>query len=416
MSEMEKILASSKISPDSGSLGALRERAAAEAIEQGIPSRRSEAWRYAELGWIGERDWVQAAITKQPANSAPTPLLAGSDQIVLGDMASMVSSTEGIHLESLPALLAGPEAWPVGAERLGENGFGALNGARFSDGAFIRTKVEAEGIVELVNTPIQGPANSAILRHVVHLGARSHLTLIERAEPSNRTFWTDSMLFAKLAEGARLTHIRLLDMGDEGIGTSAIEVDLAAGSQYHLVTIAASGRVIRQDVRVRMAGEGAVFGMDVLSLAQDGSVRDIVARVDHLVPDCTSRQRVRSVLGAKSRANYLGTVYVAEGASGTDASQSAKAIMLARSAEANTKPELLIYADDVKCAHGATVGELDAEALFYLMSRGISPTDARAMLVEAFLTRLIDDLEPELLRQHVATMVSERVPAAGDDA
>jgi Fe-S cluster assembly protein SufD len=137
---------------------------------------------------------------------------------------------------------------------------------------------------------------------------------------------------------------------------------------------------------------GAQFELGVANIGAGDSNNEVVTIVRHLEPDAVSRQTVRSVLGDKATGSYLGKVAVARGADGTDAEQSVKAILLDRGATANAKPELEIYADDVKCAHGATVGELDAQQLFYAMSRGLDPASARALLLEGFIGGLWDVL------------------------
>ncbi len=181
-----------------------------------------------------------------------------------------------------------------------------------------------------------------------------------------------------------------LPSGDP-IAIRRVELVVEAGASARIFALnnaSLYGR-IELDISLR---EGAHFEFHAANIGGAQSTNEIVTTVRHLEPDATSRQTVRSVLGGKAIGSYLGKVAVARGADGTDAEQSVKAILLDRGASANAKPELEIYADDVKCAHGATVGELDAQQLFYAMSRGLDPASARALLLEGFIGGLWDSL------------------------
>ena len=171
-----------------------------------------------------------------------------------------------------------------------------------------------------------------------------------------------------------------------------ILLDEGASAQIFALNNASIYGRIELDVSLR---RGAQFELNAAIIGAGNSNNEIVTTVRHLEPDAVSRQTVRSVLGEKAVGTYLGKVAVARGADGTDAEQSVKAILLDRGASANAKPELEIYADDVKCAHGATVGELDAQQLFYAMSRGLDPASARALLLEGFVGGLWDSLGPD---------------------
>ncbi len=181
-----------------------------------------------------------------------------------------------------------------------------------------------------------------------------------------------------------------LPSGDS-IAIRRVEIMLDEGASAHIFALGNAptyGR-IELDVSLR---RGAHFEFHAATIGAGNSNNEIVTTVRHLEPDAVSRQTVRSVLGGKAVGSYLGKIAVARGADGSDAEQSVKAILLDRGASANAKPELEIYADDVKCAHGATVGELDAQQLFYAMSRGLDPASARALLLEGFVGGLWNSL------------------------
>ena len=172
----------------------------------------------------------------------------------------------------------------------------------------------------------------------------------------------------------------------EGGGAVArhLVITLEAGASYDLRILNAEASFGRLAIDARL-GEGAEFTLGAAQLGAGAQVLEIVTEVHHLAPDATSRQVIRSVLAGESTGTYLGKVAVARGAIGTDSEQSVRAMLLDRTATANAKPELEIYADDVKCAHGCAVGELDAGALFYLASRGLPPAEAKKLMLQAFV-------------------------------
>ncbi|MEO6716041.1 MAG: SufD family Fe-S cluster assembly protein [Novosphingobium sp.] len=187
----------------------------------------------------------------------------------------------------------------------------------------------------------------------------------------------------------------------EGTVARHLVIELEAGATFDLRILncgAAFGR-IAVDVRL---GEGASFTLGAAQLGTDAQVLEVVTEVSHDAPNATSRQIVRSVLAGRATGTYLGKVAVARGANGTDAAQSVRAMLLSRTATANAKPELEIYADDVKCAHGCAVGELDAQGLFYLESRGLPPELAKQMMLQAFIAEAFSGAADEERLQALA--------------
>jgi Fe-S cluster assembly protein SufD len=176
---------------------------------------------------------------------------------------------------------------------------------------------------------------------------------------------------------------------DDAITIEDHEIEVGAGASAAFRVVVAGGRLGRVFIKVRLA-EGAHFALSGAIVGGGDSTNEIVTRILHAEPDATSTQTVRAILGQRATGSYLGKVAVARDAQGTDGSQSVKAMLLDRTATANLKPELEIYADDVKCAHGATVGELDAQSLFYLAQRGLPPAEAKALLLRAFVGGLFD--------------------------
>jgi Fe-S cluster assembly protein SufD len=184
-----------------------------------------------------------------------------------------------------------------------------------------------------------------------------------------------------------------LPSGDE-VDVRRVELVLEAGAAANIFALNNAPRYGRIELDVTLH-EGADFAFHAANIGGGNSTLEVVTTVRHVEPNATSRQTVRSVLGGKAVGSYLGKVAVARSADGTDSVQSVKAMLLDRGATANAKPELEIYADDVKCAHGATVGELDREQLFYAAARGLDPASARALLLEGFVGGLWDEIEGE---------------------
>ena len=184
-----------------------------------------------------------------------------------------------------------------------------------------------------------------------------------------------------------------LPSGDE-VEVRRVEMTLEAGATARIFALNNAARYGRIELDVTLH-EGADFSFNAANIGGNTATLEIVTTIRHVDPSATSRQTVRSVLGGKAVGSYLGKVAVARGADGTDSEQSVKAMLLDRGATANAKPELEIYADDVKCAHGATVGELDKNQLYYAAARGLDPASARALLLEGFVGGLWDDIDGE---------------------
>jgi Fe-S cluster assembly protein SufD len=200
-----------------------------------------------------------------------------------------------------------------------------------------------------------------------------------------------------VAKGENAAQHFLQQSGDDAVVVRDYVIEIAeeASLGFHLLNIGGKLGRVTFDVTLQ---KGARFDFNAAIIGGGEQTLEIITRLNHVAPGATSRQTVRSVLGGQATGSYLGKIAVARGANGTDAEQSVKAMLLDRTATANAKPELEIFADDVKCAHGATVGELDKTALFYCASRGIDPDAARTLLLQAFIAGLFDDMTDEAER------------------
>lgn len=213
-----------------------------------------------------------------------------------------------------------------------------------------------------------------------------------------------------VAAGETASRQLILEAGDPNVAVKTLSVHLEKDARFALHCLAIAADYGRIAVEVTL-GEGAHFELGGAILGTGNQTLEIVTDVRHAEPGGTSNQTVRSVLGSKATGSYLGKVAVARDAQKTDASQSVKAMLLDRTATANAKPELEIFADDVKCAHGATVGELDKAALFYMASRGITPAEARALMLQAFIADAFVSLEDDAAREVIEKRALEVLEA-----
>jgi Fe-S cluster assembly protein SufD len=228
-------------------------------------------------------------------------------------------------------------------------------------------------------------------RHRIRLGEGARLTLIEVSTGTGRYLHNPSFAVS-LGKGATLTHLRLQDEDMEAFHLSTLHVTIDAGANYDSFALTLGARLARMQVHARLTGPGASAHLNAAQLLSGQQHADFTTIVSHEAPSCASRQTVKNVLAGHSRGVFQGRIEVARHAQKTDGYQMNQALLLSPHAEVDSKPELQIHADDVKCSHGATVGELDSEQLFYLRSRGIPDAQARSILVRAFLAEAFDPI------------------------
>jgi Fe-S cluster assembly protein SufD len=219
------------------------------------------------------------------------------------------------------------------------------------------------------------------------------------------TYLLNTVAEIHVAEGATLTHIRLQDEAASAFHVSTTYADIEAGATYDSFTLNLGARLSRTEVHAQLTGKGGVAHLNAAQLLTGSQHADFTSVVGHTAPGCQSRQTVKNVLAGKSRGVFQGKIEVARQAQKTDGYQMNQALLLSPFAEVDSKPELEIFADDVKCSHGATVGELDAEQMFYLRSRGVPEAEARSILVRAFLAEALDAVADETIRARLEAAV-----------
>ena len=277
----------------------------------------------------------------------------------------------------------------------------------------------------LIYPPVMGAAENltgcdaviawSLGAHLV-LEAGAQASLIERyVSLGEALYCTNSVLELSLGRDAVLKHQRIQTESANAFHIAGLYLSLGAGSRYQCVTVGLGAAWARTDLNVRFAGEHAECDLQGLYLAGDRQLMDFHLDVDHRLPQCSSRENFKGILYGKGRAVFDGRVYVAKDAQRTDAAMSNRNLLLSEGAEVDTKPQLEINADDVKCSHGTTVGQIEPEQLFYLRSRGLSAPLARRMLCLGFAGEILDCLTPDALRDQVAEQVGSRLELAPID-
>jgi Fe-S cluster assembly protein SufD len=294
--------------------------------------------------------------------------------------------------------------------------FSALNTAGLDDGLVILVPAGAriDRPIEIIHLSVgMDEPRVAQPRHLVVLEDGASARLIERYVSLGESLYcTNSVLELTLGRGAELEHTRVQLESPNAFHITGLYLSQEAQSRYRGVNIGLGSAWARTDLVTRFAGEHAECDLKGLYLAGDRQVMDYHLDIDHGVPNCASREGFKGILYGKGRAVFDGRIHVAKNAQKTDAQLSNRNLLLSRNAEVDTKPQLEIFADDVKCSHGTTVGQIEPEMLFYLRSRGIAAPLARRMLCLGFAGEIIDALGGEALREHVAEEVGRRLESA----
>ena len=403
-------------------------RAGRERFEAlGLPTTRLEDWRYTSLSGLLPHAFAAA--------DAEAPLPAEALRRLAGPAAGpRLTFVNGRYRPSLsdpgrlpPGAFAGSLAQAL-RERPGEveahlgrlaplqdHAFAALNAAAFEDGAAVLwpERVSHEGPVELVFVTVAaGSAPVAVLpRVLVVAGAGSELSVAEsHLGLSGGPTLAAAVTEVVVGEGARVDHYRIQDEAPGAFHLGSLASRQAEGSWFATHAVALGAALSRSEVRAVLAGEGGEARVNGLYLASGRQLVDNLSLVEHARPRCTSRETFKGVLDGESRAVFGGRIRVLEGAQKSDAYQLNSNLLLSEGAEVDTKPQLEIFADDVRCGHGGTVGQLDEDALFYLRSRGIARERARGLLIYAFAAEMVELVRPRALRDRVARLVAARLP------
>jgi len=409
-------------------LAKIREDAANTFRVTGVPTPRMEDWKYTNLKALDALELVFAARPADvgadtlPAKLGDGPRLVFVDGRFRADLSDSLEIGEGIRLASLADMLsADPGFIEPRLAGFGDNAPGApmlaLNGAFQEDGYVIALDANADAgaAIEILFWDTAGEAAAVRQpRNMIVAAANSRAEIIERhmGAGSSRQFFNGATLVT-LDAGAAIGHYRVQSQGAGSVHVNTIRTRIEADARYESFILAEGGDVARDEVQVGLMAAGAYARLDGIYLADGAQVLDNTTTTRHAAPNTTCQETYKGALDGTARAVFQGAIRVEPGADGTDAQMSNKTLLLSDDAEIDTKPQLEIYADEVKCAHGATTGELDAEAMFYLRSRGIPEIEARGILVEGFLDEVTEAMGDtpfaHLVRGHVAAWVGRGV-------
>lgn len=353
------------------SFRSLRAEAFAVFSELGFPAVKSEDWKYTNVAPIAKESW---------ATQAFRPDFSPADE------------------------KSGEMLRAFGFQR---NGFTALNLA-FADVRVIHIKKDTS-VAEPIELHFAADENSAIFPHILIVAeAGSKATIVESYATTAKGF-TNAAVQIVVEDNANLTHYRVQKESPDAFHYGVTEVTLGRGSRYDSTNINLGGSLSRHDIEVKFTAEGGEAWVDGLYMLNGSQHHDTHSIIDHTVPNCMSHQNYKGVLNDQSRGVFNGKVFVRENAHGTDAQQSNKNLLLSNDARVDTKPQLEIFNDDVKCAHGATVGQLEEEELFYLLTRGLPVGLARNLLTYGFAEEIINKIGIDSIKKDLDRAVLNRL-------
>jgi Fe-S cluster assembly protein SufD len=338
--------------------------------ENGFPNVKNEDWKYTNVAPIAKENWTVA-------RRAPMSSPAGEDV--------------GAVLERF---------------NFRRNGFTALNAA-FAEPVVYR--IPRDTISERIEFSFAAKEGSVVFPHVMIIAENgSKATLVETYDSTGKGF-TNAAVRIFVEDNASLTHFRVQKDSARAFNVTTTEVTLMRGSYYNATNINLGGALSRHDIELRFTAEGGEALVDGLYMLNDSQHSDTHSVIDHIVPNCTSSQNYKGILNDSSRAVFNGKVFVRENAHGTDAQQSNKNLLLSNDARVDTKPQLEIFNDDVKCSHGAAVGQLEEEALFYLRTRGLPDNLARNLLTYGFAEEIINKIDIASIKSELDGAVLNRL-------
>ena len=425
---MESLLDAPLAPSGIGWLDAARQENLDAFAASGLPDTHVEAWKYTALRALGQRrfavlDMAAPAIAVDVASLAlpgvDGPRLVFVNGVFRADLSQLANLPEGLTLQPLSHALAG-DAEPLRFSlsrhyREPGDAFARINAARARDGVVLRVAAHAE-IAQPVHLVFVAAAAEVDLawhaRSVIELGEGSRLNLVEQHLASGEPTQLATLVCdIELREGARLQHTVLQNAATSThlIRHSALRLQAQARATLHVLEL--GGALVRHDLKIELIGDGAQLHTRGVFMPHGRQHIDTQLAIRHQALNTTSDSTWRGVANDRGRGVFRGAILVAPGADGSDANLSNKNLLLSPSAEIDTKPELEIYADEVKAAHGATVGQLDEHSLFYMRSRGIPLAEARALLTAAFCRAVLADLPNEALREHLSTLLVEQLPS-----
>lgn len=394
--------------------------------ETGFPTTGEETWRHTDIRPLTAIDFnldaEPADLEKQSLEKGPFRRLSEKRLVfVNGRFCRELSSDvdlEGVRVDLFSDLVEAD--FEILEQHLGryapetEHPFQALNLAFMTDGVLIQTETRAVAQEAIQLLYINLPGSTPQMTHprtLILAGENSQVSVIEcHLAFEDGVYFTNPVTEVVAAEGAVVDYYRLQHESNQAFHIASFESTQARSSSVRNFTITLGGRIVRNQTGAVLDGEGAWAELDGLFLVSGESLVDNFTRLEHARPHGDSREVYRGILKDKGRGVFRGRILVAKGAQKTDSKQTNRNLLLSDEALINTKPQLEIYADDVKCTHGATIGQLDADAIFYLRSRGIDAKAAESVLIYAFANDLVRQIKVDSLREQLDNYLFEWLP------
>ena len=403
--------------PDNG-LAAGREAALERFLKRGFPTTRAEDWKYTDLGDVADlsRRWLDAG-AQLPTVSSPEKIIA--------EICDAIEAHWVVILNGAPQATTLPETITVAAPSAGkqqapESALADLNTALLDQGVQIRvtTAVGLDKPLGILCLDVaDGRPHVTQTRVDIEVGEGASIDVLEyHVSTGDADLYANALVDISLHEDAIATLVRIQDRGRHHAQTHQTIVRLADRSRMHYSGFDLGGRLIRNDLHADLSGQGAEVDIGGLYIAGGEQHIDNHVRVDHAVGPARSAQEYRGVLGGRCRCVWNGKAVVQSGADGTDAEQGNHNLLLSDGAEIDAKPELEIYADEVKCSHGTTVGQLDEDALYYLRTRGLDEQEARNALTHAFGASIVSRIEAQAVAALLTRRVDQRLDEIAEEA
>lgn len=394
----------------------------------GFPSVREEDWKYTNVSPIARGTFLPSFETSPGSPNgklkqftfaeARDSRLVFVNGIFQRELSSTTNLPAGVVVTDAGEALHQPQYGSLLQKHFEQhenaNGFTSLNVALFTSAAFVLVPrgVEVTAPIHLLfaSQSTNGQAPASFPRVLVIAEENSSATIVEAyVGTTDRAYFTNAVVDVSLAPGARVNHYRIQREGTEAFHVATTTATAERDSTYETTNINLGGLLSRHDVAVTFKDEGGQCAVDGLYLIGAEQHSDTHSVIDHRQAHCTSRQLYKGVLDGKSHAVFNGKVFVRHGAQQTDAQQTNKNLLLSEEARVDTKPQLEIFADDVKCAHGAAVGQLNEDEVFYLESRGINPALARNMLTYGFAEEVIERIKIDSIKRELDAFVLNRL-------
>jgi len=391
-----------------------------------VPTTRDEEWRFTDISQLIKLSFQPAAGASRPAMTdiadfivpEATHRLVFVDGVFAPELSATKGLPDGVVVASLAAALgthaAAIEPHLARHAQFGDDVFTALNTAHLRDGACIHVAKNRQcaAPVHLLHVSTQKEA-AAYPRCLVIAEAGAECTVIEDyVTLTDGAYFNDAVTEIVAGEGARVRHVRLQREGAGAFHIANCAVVLAKDAYYASHAISLGARLSRLNLNVLQQGEGVEVKMDGLALISGRQLADTHTLMDHARPNGSCRQLHKCIVGGAAHAVFNGKILVRPGAQLTDSAQQARTLLLSDKARVDAKPQLEIFADDVKCAHGAAIGQIDAEQLFYLQSRGLSTESARNLLTYAFAAEVVDRIPVPSLVERLEKVVLAQTQAA----